>query len=162
MTIVPPPYNIEKIEDANLENTPSSMIISTMHRLHFSYLNRKLEDYNITFGQVPFLIALNDNDHITQKELANAFSINEGVVTRALQKLQENKLIDRIVNQDDKREKIIIITSKGKELADVLISFEKEWEDEVWSFLSEDELKKLKLILHEGTKASIKLNEDSH
>ena len=51
------------------------------------------------------------------------------------------------MDEKNKRRKIITITPKGQESATKIKKYQKEWENEVFEFLTDNEFKEFKYIL---------------
>ena len=60
---------LKKIDESNLDISATFAMIK---RSYIRYLDNKINDMNITSGEVPFLFVLNEHDKITQKELADS------------------------------------------------------------------------------------------
>ena len=152
--------NMSKFEESlNFNDIPLAGIISVINRSNHMYLSSMLKNSEITFGQYPFLMNLYHKDKQTQKELANTFKISEGTVARALKKLEDNNLITREENKNNRREKIITITKKGKELGQKFFYLDKKWEKEVLNSLDEEKQVEFKKIAHE---IALKSSEIQH
>jgi len=153
--------NINDMNKEELEEIPISAIISTIHRYHSMYINRKLKDYGITIGQFPILICLaNDIKPKTQNEIATTFKLNDGTITRALQKLEEKELIKRKTDPDNKRRNLIVLSKKGKTLAQELNHIDEDWEKDIFVNLSSKDISNLKWALHDITLKSIRKIEE--
>jgi DNA-binding MarR family transcriptional regulator len=102
---------INSIINRKTEDIPLGMLISIIDRAYGTNLDKVAE---LSRGQVPFLVALIDENHVSQEHLANLFNMNSGTVTRALNKLENNELIIRKTDENNKRRKIISLTKKGE------------------------------------------------
>ena len=58
----------------------------------------------------------NNGRHITVNELANTINVSVPAVSRTLKNLEERGLIQRVTNQDCRRNTFVIINEKGKKL----------------------------------------------
>ena len=107
-------------------------------------MNKKVKDFNLTFGLYPFLIEIYKNDGISQEDLAKILFLNESTVTRNLDKLEKKGFIKRT---PDKRKKIITITDEGSEVAKEVMNYEENWDEIIKKDLTEDEFIIFKKIL---------------
>ena len=82
--------------------------------------------------------------------------MTDGVVTRALQKLEKNTQITRSIDSTNQRKKRIKITPEGRALAEKLRKIEDSWEKEVWKFLNTNELEEFKETLQTASLISLK------
>ena len=110
------------------ENMPSVPFISILYREHAKYLNEKVKYENLSFGLYPLLIKIYNNEGIIQEQLAQSFHLNESTITRNLKKLEDKGFIERI---QDKRTKVIKITSKGAKTAKKVMDYDEEWDDKI-------------------------------
>lgn len=58
----------------------------------------------------------NEGKHITVNELASNINVSVPAVSRTLKNLEERHLIQRITNQDCRRNTFVVISEKGKKL----------------------------------------------
>ena len=149
--------DLKEIDEKNLDITASFAMIK---RSYIRYLDNKIVDFDITSGEVPFLLVLNENDKITQNELSNSLRTSEGLVTRVLRSLEEKGYVTREVDKENKRRKIITITPKGKKTAEIIKRYQKEWENKTFGFLTDVEFDEFRLILKNGLIKSIMIEND--
>lgn len=123
---------------------PTTPFISLIYKKHAKYLNKKVKDFNLTFGLYPFLIEIYKNDGISQEDLAKILFLNESTVTRNLDKLEKKGFIKRT---PDKRKKIITITDEGSEVVKEVMNYEENWDEIIKKDLTEDEFIIFKKIL---------------
>ena len=151
-------YNIEDLSYDEIKQIPISKIISTIHRTHLVYINHHLEEFDISYGQFPYLMLLFQQGSQTQEQLVKFFNVTDGVVTRALNKLEDSDLILREQDPGNKRRNIISLTAKGEKLAKNLEDLEDAWEDKVYSFLNKDDFNKIKYDLHLASINALNIN----
>lgn len=100
--------NIKKL----LENTE----ILTNHVRQ--YFQKQVADINvdITYEMVKVLILLFENKYMNQQQIANLTFKNKASLTSLLNNMERRKLVLRNKDNADRRNKIITITPKGKDL----------------------------------------------
>jgi DNA-binding MarR family transcriptional regulator len=148
---------IEEFIESTFEDYPSVALISILYREHMKYLNHelaKIQGLNISSGQVLFIIELLKGE-ITQEALANKLDINPGTVTRAMNKLEEEKLITRTVDENNRRRYNISLTSSGRLAASKIKKIDANWEKNIYSSLSKGEKEKFVKNLKKITIKSI-------
>jgi len=124
---------------------PLGSLITTISRSHMAFLFSEIEKLGIG-GQFQFLMGLAREDGIIQEELASRFHMNESTIARALRKLEDAGMVQRNVDENTRRRKIITVTEKGRAAVDAISEIDKKWEERVQS-LSLDEKNKLKEML---------------
>ena len=120
-------------------------LITTISRSHMAFLYSEIEKLGIG-GQFQFLMGLAREDGIIQEELANNFHMNESTIARALRKLEDAGMVQRKVDENNRRRKIITVTEKGRAAVDAIAKIDQKWEERVQS-LSFEEKNKLKEML---------------
>lgn len=131
-----------------LENSESvGKWISIIHRYSQIFVSRALSKYGIGPGQISFLMVLYKNDGISQDQLANLLNIDKTTTARALVKLEQNEIIERISNQEDKRVKIVFLTEKARTLEPEIKSTMLHWTEIVMKDFSAEEKKILFKLL---------------
>lgn len=135
---------------------PLGSLITAVSRAHVAFLFKEIKKFGITGGQFQFLMGLAREDGITQEELASNFHMNESTIARALRKLEDAGMVQREVDESNRRKKIITVTDKGRAAVDVIKKKDEMWEAEIQS-LSPDEKNKLKEMLKALTFESVDL-----
>jgi DNA-binding MarR family transcriptional regulator len=77
-------------------------------------------DLNLTIAQLKSLFFINYESETNVKNLASALKVTPPNVTGILDRLVENELVSREYNQLNRREQIVKLTPKGKDLVNRL------------------------------------------
>lgn len=82
-----------------------------------SHAEKLLEQLDISIPQKNILDALNfsQNGYLTQKELSKFVYTSKANISSLLERMEAKGLIEREENKNNKREKLVKITKKGKE-----------------------------------------------
>lgn len=80
-------------------------------------------------------------------QLYEKLLFSSGGMTKILKKLEEKKLIKRVENKDDKRSKLVQITSRGKDITNKALKEMLEIEEGYYKKLSKEEQEKFKELL---------------
>jgi len=94
---------------------------------------------NLTEGQVPCLVALSEEEQLTQDDLARMFHIDKGTIARSIQKLEDKKMVRRVQDPVNRRRYILYLTEKGENIIPEILDAEKKWEDTIFKDFSEEE-----------------------
>ncbi len=146
----------ERIVKEEILDMPLGSLMTTISRAHLAFLYHEIEKFGITGGQFQFLMGLTREDGITQEELANSYHMNESTIARALRKLEDAGMVQRKVDENNRRTKIITVTKKGRTVVDNIRKADEKWEEQIQS-LSADEKNKLKEMLRTLTMEAMKL-----
>ncbi|BAE83242.1 MarR family winged helix-turn-helix transcriptional regulator [Desulfitobacterium hafniense] len=119
--------------------------ISTIHRYGQTFFNPLLEKYNLNGSQRYYIFLLNlyDNNGIIQEELSKKVRLDKVTTTRALQKLEQEGYIYRIVSEEDRRAQRIYTTPKAEEIREELENIFSNWNEVMLGNLSENQRKQL-------------------
>lgn len=123
---------------------PTPPLVSLLYRKQTTFINRELKDVNLSSGLYPLLVKSYKNERISQEELADALHINESTVTRNLDKLEKKGLITRT---PEKRKKIISVTPKGGEIAQIVMDIDDKWDNTLKKSLTNQEYENFRNIL---------------
>lgn len=113
------------------------------------YSNQILSPYDLTNTQYKILMMLfhYPNKEIRQIDIEKKFSLTNPTVTGIIKNLEKKGLVERIINSNDKRSKIVKVTklaiSKQKEIEEIGESLEKK----ISSELTEEEYVMLSNLL---------------
>ena len=112
-----------------------------------------LEPYDLTMTQYKVLkfLLINPPETVRQVDIEEHFYIRNPTVTRVLQNLETKGLIERKINPEDNRSKIICLTEQAKSMEKLLYQLGNEIEETLTSNLTSkdksDLLRLLKKIL---------------
>lgn len=111
-------------------------------------LQDKLDDYNISLDQWIILSLIYQKEGSNQKKLAEVSHKDRAVITRILNKLENEGLIERKNSYHDKREFLIYLTDKGNDLYKETAAIMSYNAQEIDDYFSENELKQFKSLLN--------------
>lgn len=110
-------------------------------------LDRELAKYNIVAPQSAILKLLDHLGSVTQKELGEWLAIDKATMVRMLDGLEEQGLLKRAEDQNDRRAKKLAITAKGRDVLEKAKTARKIAEDEALSPLSAAEEKTFRALV---------------
>ncbi len=123
------------------------MLIGDVHR-QFGHKIRELEKKN---GLGPcsgsILMELSKNDSLTQVELVDRIHMRPSSISVALQKMEQDGLIERKVKDDDQRCSIVCITNKGKTINEKMRFEIYSMDNYFTKQLNDNDLQKAKSII---------------
>ena len=131
----------------NAENIFIYHYVEEMIANYGKYINDIFEDEDITKSELPFLIRIRYSEKTTQKELVELFKVSEGYTAKLLRKFEDKGYITRCEDPSNRRKKIVELTEKGKVKTDDLIELIDDWEMNVTSNMTRDEVSLLKRLL---------------
>ena len=111
-------------------------LLFIFHKNHKTYLNNAFAKYNLNLIQVLCMLRIfNEKElnhsYLNQKDLSDSLYITKGAITKAIKKLESNGIIIREQSQEDKRNNILKLSQKGRELIPILEEINKEWEEQM-------------------------------
>lgn len=110
-------------------------------------IQNKLKYYDITLEQWYILYYIHQNEGCNQKRLAEATNRDTGSMTRSLNTLENKGLIERKNSYQDKREFLIYLTDRSKDLYKKTSVLMSQNAQEIKSIFTESELKQFMYLL---------------
>ena len=117
------------------------------HKLRRRVQN-KFKAYDISFEQWYILHFIYQNEGCNQNKLSKATHKDSGAMTRSLNTLENKGLIERKKSYHDKREYLIYLTDKGKDLYNKTSELMSQNAQEIKSIFSESELRQYESLLN--------------
>ncbi|MFA9397190.1 MAG: MarR family winged helix-turn-helix transcriptional regulator [Clostridiaceae bacterium] len=114
--------------------------------------NERLLARGITKVQWVAMYFLLTYDELTQKELADKMDIKESTMTRLIDRMLNDDLINKIKHKEDRRKVIITLTSKGICRITHLLSEGEKIGDEVGAGISDEEFEIFNKVLNKMNK----------
>lgn len=93
------------------------------------------------------LASIAQNGSFTAKQLSQHSRMHKTRVSRAINKLSKKQLIEKTVNQDDKRETFLKLTDKGVHTYAKIAQLAVQFDEDILKCLSAKEQKSLSLII---------------
>lgn len=120
--------------------------ISLIHTLSADFLSRRLkekgfDEFASSHGNI--LFQLSKNEKIKMKQLAEKINRDKSTTTVLVRKLESLGLVKEEPDLNDKRNKIISLTEKGKEYNQITSEISKELIDTFYKDFTDSEKEKL-------------------
>ena len=109
--------------------------------------NFRAAGLDITIEQWSILYHLWKEDCLSQQELCNRTFRDKPSITRLIDNLEKQKLVNRVSSADDKRINLVCLTDTAKELQDTTLRIANETMDEALIGVSRDEIEMVKNVL---------------
>ena len=109
-----------------------NFLLTTAQHTVFQYLSQRLAPYDITPSQYGILNCLWINDGTClPRQIAELFCLETSTVSGILDRMQKKDLIDRVINPENRREILVMITPKGEALKAPVLKIIDEVNEEV-------------------------------
>lgn len=108
-------------------------------KAHRTLLEHHLNRDGMYRGQHQVLMCIWRNQGKSQKEIARLHNVSTATIAIALKKLEQGGYIERLVDPDDNRFNKIGLTEKGREAAEMSLSFFSRVEEGMFEGLSGEE-----------------------
>lgn len=132
-------YFQEEMNEEIYKNTMRKFM--HISRLHRSVFEKNVSSLGIHHSQHHLLMYISKCDETpSQKEIAEHFKISPAAVAVSLKKLEKGGFIEKISTEDGRVNKILI-TERGKEIIEKTHKMFAEIDKQVFSQISENELK---------------------
>ncbi|MFW9907240.1 MAG: MarR family winged helix-turn-helix transcriptional regulator [Candidatus Thorarchaeota archaeon] len=134
-------------------------LITKIHHLGARVFSKMLKDYDIEVGpgQGRVIFALWQRDGVPIKELAKRTSLGKSTLTDLLDRLEESGHIERAHSKSDRREILIALTQRARDLNAKYNQVSDEMTDIFYSGFTKTEIEQfekfLELVLDNLTKA---------
>jgi DNA-binding MarR family transcriptional regulator len=92
-------------------------LLNKARNLITAEMDTALKDLDITGPQMGILLAMQRDVAATPFELSKLLSVDTGLMTRMLDKLETKRLLERSRSVDDRRVVNLVLTKKGKAIA---------------------------------------------
>lgn len=123
--------SLEELEIIDAKTLPVGKLITMIARGQTIYLNHHLKNLGINSTQLHLLFEISHQKHINQEKIASRCNINKGAVARSVKKLEENELVIRTIDEENRRQNKVSLTPEGEKTLNESIQLLKTWEDEV-------------------------------
>ena len=150
--------SLEEFKKIDATKLPIGKLISIIAKNQSLYLNHNLEEFKINSSQLHFLFEISYQKEINQDKIASRCSIDKGSVARSIKKLEDNGLVVRKVDDNNRRQNKVSLTPEGEKTLTESKKKLEEWEDYLFAN-NTIEKEDLQMLLKEIAVKSIELNE---
>ena len=112
------------------------------------YFNSRLAEYNLTIGQALVLYQLLDNEKSPIKDIASVLELDSPSVSRLIDKLYKDGLVERVEDPDDRRALNISLTAKGIEAAKKALKISADFNELIKKTVGNKDYSSLELSLN--------------
>ena len=139
--------------DMKTQTLPAELVASSLFllkRLGMTAKQRSVDEYE-RLGLNPYhhaiLALLEGSAPETQAEIADALGYDRGTLVGLLDELEEQKLVERKRDPDDRRRQLVRITADGKRTLGKLRALARRLEDEFLAPLDAEQREQLHVLL---------------
>ncbi|MBT2619899.1 MULTISPECIES: MarR family winged helix-turn-helix transcriptional regulator [Chryseobacterium] len=116
-------------------------------------IQTKVNEYDpdLSFELIEILGLLSRNDGINQQEISNKISKDKSSVTYLINNLVKRELVERVEYTNDRRNKQIFLTVKGKEIVEIVYPWALELYKKAADDISKDAIKNALFLVKKMT-----------
>ena len=151
--------SLEELKEADPSTLPIGKLITMIARGQSIYMNHNLEDFGINATQLHLLYEISLQDSPNQESIASRCNINKGAVARSIKKLEDKGVVERTVDENNRRQNRVSLTQKGRKTLTEAYDVLNTWEDEVIRQKGYVDKEVLQLVLKEIAIKTMELNE---
>lgn len=116
-------------------------------RLLTDLMSRRLAEHGVRIGQLPALLALYEEDGLTQSELARRTGVEQPTMAVALRRMERDGLVRRAADASDHRKAQVWLTARAVGIREPLQRQREELDETSLAGLSIEERERLKRLL---------------
>jgi DNA-binding MarR family transcriptional regulator len=100
--------------------------VNHLARLLAAALKERIEPHGVVPGQFAQLLALLEQDGVSQSELCRQVQIDQSTMAHTLKRMERDGLVSRSSDASDQRRTVITLTRRARELAPTLVEAARE------------------------------------
>lgn len=124
--------------DREMEDSLQGLFLRIAHQLFMKNYHQMMA-LGIHPGQFPMLYLLQNQDGLTQREIARKLNVRPPTVTVTIRRLEKSGLVCRREDGEDRRVSRISLTAEGRAIAKQLREIMRRNEEQMFRGLSETE-----------------------
>ena len=121
--------------------------LTFLHRNRTKFMSEKLKSLGFSGAMYMILLHVDRFPATSQDNIATHMYIDKCNVTRRTNKLEELGYIRRETDENDRRQKNLYLTEKGKEIAPKIRKYLREWGESITENFTDDEKDMLLFLL---------------
>lgn len=100
--------------------------VNHLARLLERALRLRIEEYGVVPGQFAQLLALYEQEGLTQRELCERVQIEQPTMANTLQRMERDGLIHRVPDPHDRRQAKVLLSDRARDLQEPLVTAARE------------------------------------
>ena len=128
------------------------MIVGRMNKEMFRVLRKRTNessDIKLTIEQFGLLFCISrKKEEVVQQDMANFMGKDKSSILRLIDSLEEQKLVKREVDSNDRRRNWLLVTALGHDVIKHYLSIEFELLDELQDGLTESDMETFYKVVH--------------
>ena len=140
---------ITEANESTIDDINIGFIISVALNQYLKQNDAYLKKINLNVAQSKVLMTLYDYEDVSIDFLARKTYMSKSSVTKSVKNLEKKGLVDKKIDDNDNRKKIITVTSKGKKIQEESLQLNSEIEKKLEKELGSETIKYLKLNLRD-------------
>jgi DNA-binding MarR family transcriptional regulator len=112
-----------------------------------SIMQKKFDEYGLTFGLIYLLMVIMNKPNTTQKELAKEMRFTEGAMSISVKKLMNLNMVEQIQSEHDGRCCMLVVTEKGKTVVEDYKHYLKRILQDIFKGFRQDEMEEMSEFL---------------
>lgn len=137
--------------------TPTNLYMEYILLSYNNFLKEKLDDVQITYGELTYIYNIKFFPGLSQRELADTLYVSEANVAKMIKKLVKKGLIEKRKDENNKSRNTLFLTKKGEDVFAKINLITCGWERSITKNFSNEEYSEFKQKLYEIIKESINL-----
>lgn len=113
-----------------------------------SISNIEFKAINLSKGQFVYLVRICENPGIIQEQLVEMLKIDRATASRAIKNMEQNGIITKRTDKENKKNKLLYATEKGQELYSFIIRENEHSNSVALEGLTETEITTLVVLLN--------------
>ncbi len=105
------------------------------------FLNRELQEVDLTAAELTYLNFLYEQNGMTQDELAKSSCVDKAAITRVIQRMEKKGVVERKSDECDKRANRIYLTEKADYYKQLIENVRQKWVDIMDVHMTEEQQK---------------------
>ncbi|MEZ2132780.1 MULTISPECIES: MarR family winged helix-turn-helix transcriptional regulator [unclassified Sinorhizobium] len=114
--------------------------VTRLSRRLRTVFDQQVTAHGLTYPRARALLRLAQKQNITQTELANELNVEQATMGRLLDRMEENHLVERRSDPQDRRVKLLVLTPRGEEQAALVRSIADRMRAQVFQKIPQKEV----------------------
>lgn len=140
---------IKDADENTIDDINIGFIISIALNQYIRQTDGYLKEINLNMSQTKVLLTLYDYDGVSIDFLTKKTYMSKSSVTKAVKHLEKKGLVNKEIDEEDNRKKVITATDKGKQIQKDALEMNFKIEEKLKKELGNDAIKSMKIQLRD-------------
>lgn len=136
-------------------------VLNSLMKMTKGFAHRQIRANGLNDTECMICSYVYGHENSSQEDVSKALCIDKSTIAKAAQLLENMGILLRVSDENDKRKKVLNLTSEGKEKCSQILHIHDEWVEKVMEELNDEEQKQFEMYCRRLIDAAKRMQKEN-